>query len=348
MDNTHLTILAIATAILICLGAAVGCGDQGLDNSSTVQSTCKAQIQGEDGVNATASGATVTIKHVDAWYNCAAKVRLDSGIFGPVISVYEVVTNPGEEPDCYCTYDLKVEVKDVPAGNYEVRVYKATGELAGTAKVTVQAAAAGGSSAESVKGSTSCGPWPGGECGKSQVCDIKSCAVGAGGVCVPKVNNCLRNWDPVCGCDGKTYPNDCVRLRDSGVALAYKGECKLSPPATDGYDPKTGCKWTVTSVGVTRKADGALDDRVLLKGNFPVSAPSMIERPSFYVNSFFQGESKFYDGTSRAITGAGYLNKSDRNIVHLRFFKPQCHIYLHSYTFAFDPASVPAGQTVWF
>lgn len=53
------------------------------------------------------------------------------------------------------------------------------------------------------------------------------------GVCAPRPQVCTFQFDPVCGCDGKTYGNACW-ARKNGVDVASAGECKPAKKSKSG------------------------------------------------------------------------------------------------------------------
>lgn len=72
-----------------------------------------------------------------------------------------------------------------------------------------------------------CGTFQGLACPEGEVCELPAgqCQVAdLGGSCVPRPDFCTQDYDPVCGCDGVTYSNDCARLM-AGAQKSHDGAC---------------------------------------------------------------------------------------------------------------------------
>ncbi len=68
----------------------------------------------------------------------------------------------------------------------------------------------------------------GSDCGRNEFCVKDESECGGKGICERKPQLCLIQHDPVCGCDGQSYINECA-ANTAGASILKKGTCDGEP-----------------------------------------------------------------------------------------------------------------------
>lgn len=231
--------------VLGCASVMAGClGNDVLDGVG--HGSSHGGTGGSSGDGGAAGGATGGGRTGDACGGFAANVRpCAPGLFCEG-SFPELAC----APDVGGTCQVRPEVCDLvyaPVCGCDQQTYanECERQAAGVSKLSNGACASGGSGGAAGSGGTT---GSGGGAGLGQACggfaaNVRTCAKGLfcegpfpdlacapdiGGTCQPQPEVCSQLFAPVCGCDCKTYGNDCER-QAAGAPKRANGACDSVP-----------------------------------------------------------------------------------------------------------------------
>ena len=98
------------------------------------------------------------------------------------------------------------------------------------------------------------------QCQPEEFCAKVVGACDSAGACQERPEVCLAVWDPVCGCDGRTYSNWCYAAR-AGENVEYYGECTSTGECQDNSDCTEPGDYCAKPYGLCEASPGVCTER---------------------------------------------------------------------------------------
>lgn len=124
-----------------------------------------------------------------------------------------------------------------------------------------------------------------GECGPGNFCSKPVGTCGGSGTCAASPQMCITLWNPVCGCNNRTYGNSC-EASGAGVSVAGETECSIHDVYANAPD---GGMVYARNVGYGEQFIADLPKTVTLMGGYDTASQGVAGNSTFHAMLIYDG-----------------------------------------------------------